>query len=234
MLGICGSALLWVSCVARHKPSPFVQGIVQDEGGSPIPHVGIDLIPVGSVAREWNPNLTVWTDARGMYSFDRIESGVYVVSIHKRSAPAAAIPFIGVYYPNVDNESLAARINVSGVTQLAAVTLHRVATTTVPVNIVFEDGARPVRSNILFHNPQFPKQAVIGDVAPAIREGRGSFDAPVGYEYIAQAKVDCDAGSVIETRESRPAQHVRIFDQQPVPPLTFVLPGGKCRLWEPR
>jgi len=65
------------------------------------------------------------------------------------------------------------------------VRLHRLETASIVVNVMFEDGVRPASSNLLFHNPQFPVQAVIGDVAPEIENGRGSFVVPVGFQYVA-------------------------------------------------
>ena len=177
-----------------------------------------------------------WTSSRGEYAFRGIEPGDYFVDIMRFSAPSESMPFIGVYYPGVEDESVAAqvRVNASNATELLPVRLHRAATTTVLVNVSFQDGSRPARSNLLFQNTLFPAEAVIGDVAPQVSNGRGSFTLPVGFEYIAQAKVDCDADAVIQVRESRPAQRVSILREKPVRELTFVIPGSACKLWEPR
>lgn len=96
------------------------------------------------------------------------------------------------------------------------------------------NGTPAERSNLLFHNLSYPNSAVIGDVAPFVSRGRGQIILPRGFEYYARAKVDCDAGTQIETRESRPVQRIRI-DETLVPrELTFIIPGPPCIFWIPR
>jgi hypothetical protein len=86
----------------------------------------------------------------------------------------------------------------------------------------------------MFHNPQFPEEAVIGSEAPYVEAGRGSMTLPVGFKYQASASVQCDAGTRIDQRESKPVQPVSIVAETPAHELTFVIPGRSCQLWAPR
>jgi hypothetical protein len=89
-----------------------------------------------------------WTTDRGEYVFQDVEPGRYVVSIHRFSAPTAALPFIGVHYPGVREESAANQIAVTAFnsTTLSPVRLNRLETTLIVVNVMFEDGVRPASS----------------------------------------------------------------------------------------
>jgi hypothetical protein len=57
---------------------------------------------------------------------------------------------------------------------------------------------------------------------------------PVGFGYDARAKVDCDAGTRIETRESRPIQRLKVQDGSTLKELSFIIPGPACKLWSPK
>ena len=214
-----------------------VRGVVVDERGMPIQRVEVALIPIGerseSVARY---PLTDWTDDRGQYVFLYVDSGRYVVTVQKHVAPTASVPFVGVYYPGVVEQTAAESITVidSDAITLRSVRLRRMATATVRVDVMFEDGVRPESSNLLFHNPQFPNEAVIGSLAPEVEAGRGSMTLPVGFEYEARASVQCDVGTRIEQRESKPVQRVRVVSDARPDDLTFVIPGRACKLWVPR
>ena len=214
------------------RPLGSVSGLVLDESATPIRLARIELIPLEAKERVGAGETPVeWTTDRGEYLFRDVDPGRYLVSLHRFSAPTAALPFIGVYYPGVQEEGAATQIGVTAfnTTTLSPVRLHRLETASIVVNVMFEDGVRPASSNLLFHNPQFPVQAVIGDVAPEIENGRGSFVVPVGFQYVAQAGVICDVGPVLESRESRPAQHIALA-RGDHPELTFVIPGAACKL----
>jgi hypothetical protein len=51
-----------------------------------------------------------------------------------------------------------------------------------------------------------------------------------GFEYDAVASVECDAGKVIESRESRPDQRIKVADGLTPVEMTFVIPGPCCPL----
>lgn len=103
-----------------------------------------------------------------------------------------------------------------------------------PFYLLPHDGTRPSRSNLLFHNRSYPGQAVIGDEAPQVDNGVGEFTLPAGFEYLAQASVQCDGERTIETRESRPVQEIAIQQGMASRGITFTIPGPRCSLWEPK
>ena len=211
-----------------------VIGTLVDESELPVTGVEVELMPVDKTGDErWYATLHDWTDEQGVYSF-RPGRGEYIIAVQVTGAPDGRHPFIGTYYPGVDFESGADHIYVEEASQLKlhTVRLRRIPTVTVKVNVEFEDGTRPEWSNLLFHNPRFPNQGVIGNEAPGIKQGRGEFTLPLGYEYYARAKVDCDAGPRTETRESRPIQHLR--DGSVPEEITFIIPGPACELWSPK
>jgi hypothetical protein len=217
-------------------PVGSVRGVVVDETGAPIQGAAIYLLPVDHAHGGFHRRQLDLTNGRGEYSFRSIHAGEYLLSIHAHSGPFSIRSFLGVYYPGVVDESAAERIQVDGSESIdvGAVRLHRVATMRIVVNVMFEDGARPARSNLLFHNPSFPHEAVIGGTAPEIQRGFGSIEIPVGFEYLARAKVDCKLGTKVETRESEPVQHFWAVSQHFPMEVTFVIPGNHCRLWRPR
>jgi hypothetical protein len=100
--------------------------------------------------------------------------------------------------------------------------------------VIWPDGTSPQRSNLSFHNRSYPSQAVIGDVAPKVDDGVGEFTLPEGFFYFARASVQCDAGRVIETRESRPVQEIEVGADATPRSLTFTMPGPPCALWTPK
>jgi hypothetical protein len=154
----------------------------------------------------------------------------------KSGAPDGQHPFASTYYPGVSDEERADRIYVTaGVPlELHPLWLARIETVALTISVEYEDGTRPAWSTLLFHNPSFPNQAVIGDVAPGVADGAGIVTLPVGFEYDARAKVDCDGRVRIETRESRPIQKLNIRNGHVPAEVKFVIPGPPCTLWFPK
>jgi hypothetical protein len=70
-----------------------------------------------------------------------------------------------------------------------------------------------------------------GGALRQIDNGTGKFTLPKGFEYDAVAAVECDAGKVIESRESRPNQRINVADGVFPAEMTFVIPGPRCTLW---
>jgi len=210
-------------------------GTVLDENDGAVKGIKVELVPTFKTGDEqWNATRRVWTDEMGRYTFNEIEAGEYLLAIHRDDAPDAKYPFATSYYPGVEDERDAGHVSIGASSQavLSPLRLKRLDVATIDVNVVWPDGTRPKRSNLLFHNASYPQQAVIGDVAPQVDEGRGQFTLPKGFEYGAQAKVDCDGGKIIESRESAPVQ-VRVADGFTPADLTFVVPGPPCKLWAP-
>jgi len=225
----------------QHEAAPDLTGSVTgslvDDSGASIGGIEVELMPLDEIGdRRWYATKHYWTDAGGQYVFSRVEPGEYIVAMQMRGAPDGRHPFAGTYYPGVDAESDADRIYVvtGSALELHPVRLMRVATVTLQVNVEFDDGTRPNWSNLLFHNLSFTRQAVIGDEAPGVENGKGEFTLPLGYDYYARAKVDCGGGPRIETRESRPVQRLHVVNGSLPDELTFIIPGSPCPLWSPK
>lgn len=203
----------------------------------PIRGVQIELIPADKTGdARWYATLRGQSDKDGSFLFDDVPLGTYVVAFQHENAPDREHPYGLHFYGGGEDERLAERISVVAdqLVELQPVTLGQLKTAQIPVEVAFADGLRPAWSNLLFSNSRYPHQAVIGDVAPGIENGKGEMVLPLGFEYYARAKVDCDAGSTIETRESRPIQVVDLSRNSNIPPkLSFVIPGTACKLWSP-
>lgn len=213
-----------------------VTGSVVDEVDAPITGVEVELIPVAKVGdQRWFATKHEWTDAKGGYAFPDVDPGEYIVAVQKRGAPDGQHPFAGTYYPGVDAEMDADRIDVvtSSTSELHPLKLRRIDTVALKISVEFADGSRPTWSNLLFHNVSFPDQAVISDEAPGIENGQGEITLPVGFDYYAQAKVDCAGGERIETRESRPVHRLHIAEND-IEEIRFIIPGPPCQLWSPK
>jgi hypothetical protein len=103
-----------------------------------------------------------------------------------------------------DPEALSAalvKVVRSSPLRLSPLRLRNLEVVTIKINVLWADGTRPERSNIYFKNILYPRH---GGTAPQIDNGSGKFTLPKGFEYDAVASVECDAGKVIESRESRP------------------------------
>jgi hypothetical protein len=211
-----------------------VHGTIVDESGKPISHIEIDLIPVHKTGEaRWYGTHSQWTDALGRYNFNRIEAGEYFLGANAFSssgAPDAERPFATAYYPASEDESGAVPLKVarSSPLRLSSLRLRKLDVVTIKINVLWPDGTRPERSNIYFKNILYPRH---GGTAPQIDNGAGEFRLPKGFEYDAVASVECDAGKVIESRESRPDQRIKVADGFTPAVMTFVIPGPPCVLW---
>jgi hypothetical protein len=214
-----------------------VHGTVVDESGKPISHIEVDLIPIHKTgdARLYGTH-SESTDDQGRYNLNRMTPGEYLLGANAFSAfgaPDAEHPFATAYYPAAENESEAVAVTVvrSSPLRLSPLRLRKLGVTTIKINVLWADGARPERSNILFQNTLYPYH---GGTAPQIDNGAGEFTLPTGFEYDAAASVECDAGKVIESRWSKPDQRIKVADGVTPAEMTFVIPGPPCTLWEPK
>jgi hypothetical protein len=208
--------------------------MVVDESGKPRKGVQIEFLPVPRDDEAWTSFRNEWTDTEGRFSVDRLAPGRYVIAVHHRYAPHESEPFARVYYPGAEAETAAASVQVDQRSRvfLDPLRLRSLSLRTIHIEVVWADGSRPKRSNVLFHNISYPHQAVIGDVAPQVDDGAGEFKVPDGFEYSVQAKVDCDAGQTIQAREST-ERSVKIQGSANPDRLTLSLPGTPCKLWSP-
>jgi hypothetical protein len=212
-----------------------VHGTVVDESGKPISHIEVDLIPVAKTGdARWYGTHNQWTDEQGRYNLNRMEPGEYLLGANAFSsfgAPDAERPYATAYYPTAENEAGALPVKVarSSPLYLPRLKLRKLEVATIKINVLWSDGMRPERSNIYFKNVLYPRH---GGTAPQIENGNGEFTLPKGFEYDAVASVECDAGKVIESRESKPDQRITVADGATFAEMTFVIPGPRCALWK--
>jgi hypothetical protein len=221
---------------SENTPHHVVHGSLVDEEGEPVRALEVELIPADKTGdARWNLTEFAWSDKSGEYQFGNTPAGEYFVGVHVNDAPDGDHPFATTFYPGVDAENDAERVYVgeSGDIFLKWMRLQRLETLTLDLKIQWEDGELVERGNLLFYNPSFPHQGVVGNVAPQFDAGRAQFTLPIGFEYYARAKVDCDAGATIKTIESRPIQRLRLDGNYRANELTFVIPSPKCTLWTP-
>ena len=226
----------WDSCVASAHLG-CLHGTIGDSTGKPLKGIEVEVLPTNKTGEaRWYAKKSEWTEKKGRYRINELEPGEYLVTVHYYGAPDARQPFATTFYPGVEAEDRAMRVSVvpNSLTLLNLLRLRTLPLATLKVSVQWPDGTRPARSNLLFHNRSYPDQAVIGDEAPQIDDGIGEFMLPAGFEYLAQASVQCDGDRTIETRESRPVQEIAIQAGMTPRELTFTIPGPPCRLWEPK
>src|SRR5713226_1804701 len=214
-----------------------VHGTVTDESDKPVGHIEVNLIPTFKAGNaRWYGTKSDWTDEQGRYNFNRAEIGEYVLAVNSFEAsagPDEKRPFATLYYRRAEDELGAEPVIVSqsSATNLSPLRVRRLEVATMSANVVWEDGARPERSNIVVHNTRY-----FGLLANShqVDNGSGKIALPKGFEYEANASVECDGGKVIEQRESNPDQRIRVADGSTPAVLTFVFPGPPCVLWNSR
>ena len=220
------------SCVVS-EVAGCIHGTVVDEKGGARKGVQIEILPAENRDESrWTSFRSEWTDSDGRFSVDRLDPGRYLVAVHYNYAPYASHPFAKMFYPGVETETAAERVVVNGNRRaiLGPFRLRSLSLTTVQIQVVWPDGSRPKRSNLLFHNLSYPHQAVIGDVAPQVDDGIGDFEAPSGFDYSVSAQVACDGAKVIETRESK-EQMISIRAGASSGTVTLTIPGPPCKLF---
>lgn len=224
------------SCVAS-TDGGCIHGTIADNSGKPLKGIEVEVLPADKTGEDrWNSKKDEWTDAKGRYSVSQIESGEYFVAVHYYHAPDVRQPFAATFYPGLEAEGDPARVRIvrNSPTMLKQLRLRSLPLARIEVEVLWPNGARPKSSNLLFHNHSYPDRAVIGDEAPAINDGKGKLTLPEGFTYSARASVQCDAGRVIETRESRPVREIEVGGGATPLKLTFTLPGPPCELWRPQ
>ena len=224
------------SCAASEDKG-CLHGTMADENGRPLKGIEVEILWADKTGEaRWRSKKSEWTDNKGRFSVNGLEPGEYLVAVYYYGAPDAHHPFASIFYPGVEAEGEAERVLVRPNSRafLKQLCLRPLPLATIKVEVIWPDGTRPKRSNLLFHNLSYPSQAVIGDVAPQIENGTGEFTLPEGFDYTAAAQVDCDAGKVVESRESRPVHKIRVGGTTTPRELTFVIPGPPCTLWRPK
>jgi hypothetical protein len=218
-------------------PQGAVLGSLVDEDGQPVRGLEVEMIPVDKSAegqRSYGKQ-RAWSDKSGEYEFKNTPPGEYVVGVHIDEAPDGEHPFATAYYPGVDAQADAQKIYVAPDDRVSLqwMRLRTIETLKVAISVRWQDGQTVERGNLLFGNSSYPYSAPVGGYAPEFENGEGSILLPTGFEYLARAKVDCDAGTTIKTIESRPIQRLQLDGNYLAEGLTFIIPSAKCKLWTP-
>jgi hypothetical protein len=221
------------SCIADIDTG-CIQGTIIDQNRKSLKGVVVEIFPVSKASEPvWMVGKSEWTDAEGRYSTDYLTPGEYQVAVHHTEAPVERRPFATVYYPGVETEEAAEVIVVGPNARaiLKPLQVRSLPLATIQIEVMWPDGSRPERSNLLFHNVSFPHQAMIGDESPQIDYGVGEFTAPVGFDYEASADVECDPRIL---SSSSPVQRLHVGGPATPHKLVFTLAGAPCLLWTPR
>jgi hypothetical protein len=216
-----------------------LRGKIVDENDQPVYVIEVDLLPAdkrhADKDERWRATIREWTGKNGDYEFSHLQPAEYFLSVGSDAAPTGKHPFAPSYYPGSDQPAHAEPVLVQGSMRLGLRTLRlrRLQTATIKVHVTWEDGTPVEWSNLLFHNPSFPNQGVIGDESVGVKDGEGEIVLPMGFDYYARAAVQCDAGAQIQSEESSPVQTIRIDAEHTPSKLNFVMPTKQCKLWSP-
>lgn len=177
-----------------------------------------------------------WTDKQGRYNFNGIDSGEYILAVNpfeSSPGPAKDSPFETHYYREADDESGAERVTViqPSATNLPPVRLSNSKFTTIEVSVEWEDGSRPKRSDIFAQNTRY--WGLLGGFEE-IENGVGTIALAQGFEYVANAQVECAGRDGPEQRLATPSQKFKVADGQTKTKLRLFLLGSQCVLRERR
>jgi hypothetical protein len=219
---------------ARHQIS--VEGRILDERGVAIKGIEVQLVPVFKAGdAKYMGTALAWTDDHGAYRLAPEEAGEYLLGSMIDEAPYASQPFLTRYYPDSADAANSTTIKLVDEQhlQVEPMRLHRLPLVRVPVTVVWADGRPEPSASILFQNPLFPHEAGIGS-ASVLPDGDGRIPLPAGYDYVAVAFAQCDAGAKIESRETDRVPLSTKADADLSRQIKLVLSGPACRLWHPR
>ena len=221
---------------AQELRTTMVHGQVVDDRGLPIKGIEVDLVPSSKTGDEqWSQTVREWTNSQGEYLLKPEESGEYILAVLWDGAPDAKHPFMTRYYPDAADEPSAERLDITEArhTELKPMRLHPLSLVKVAVKVEWSDGTPEKNAGLLFRNELFPHQATIGNESVSVAEN-DSVALPEGFEYNANAAVQCDAGKKIEQRESPRVYFTTLPGKTPKEALEFVLTGSPCKVWHPR
>jgi hypothetical protein len=212
-----------------------VHGTAKDEKQEPVAHVEIDLIPrfkSGDARRFGTKN--EWTDEQGRFNFDSTEKGEYTLAVNPfdmSAGPAEGEPFDTRYYPDAEGEVGAepVTVNYSSATNLSPLKLRKSKFMTIEVSVEWEDGSRPKHGDIFVQNTRY--WGLLGGFEE-IEDGLGKISLAQGFEYVANAQVECVGRNGPEQRLAKPSPTFKVAAGQTPINLSLVLLGAPCVLRE--
>jgi len=212
-----------------------VHGTLTDEIEKPVAHIEVNLIPTfksGDARRFGTKN--EWTDKQGRYNFNLTDSGDYILAVNRFESspgPAKETPYDTRYYWQAEDESGAERVTVTppSATNLLSFRLRSSTFTTIEVMVEWEDGSRPLRSDIFVQNTRY--RGLLGGFEE-VENGVGKIDLAQGFEYVANAQVECAGRDGREQRLATPSPKFKVADGQTQIKLHLLLLGSPCVLRE--
>ncbi|MGA2252328.1 carboxypeptidase-like regulatory domain-containing protein [Terracidiphilus sp.] len=238
--GVCAACLfLHEKSVERQRQAEYdlrsliVRGSVVDDRGKPVEAIEISLVPLlDDSDAQAQQAVQDFTDKTGEYIIRPEKSGRYFLSVLWNAPPSPKLPFLTLYYPEVSEQSHAEILDLTRAKHLslAPIKLNRLELTKVRVSVFWLNGRPEPNAYVFFHNSLYPKYGSIGNEAFYPDED-GTVSLPAGFDYRANAQVDCDCGKTIENEYSPEVTFSTKRDHAPVEPLQLILPGNPCQIW---
>ena len=227
ILGLNVAGLSYLDRVMSPPPNPnycetdrlyrlgCVHGTLTDENEKPAAHIEVNLIPTfkSGDARRFGTK-SEWTDTQGRYNFNRTDSGEYLLAVNpfeSSPGPARETPYETRYYRQA-NDRIWRRTGHCDSTlgdQSTSFRLRSSKFTTIEVTIEWEDGTRPMRSDIFVRNTLY--WGLVG-AFEEIENGVGKIDLAQGFEYVANAQAEYAGRYGPEQRLATPSERFRVAD----------------------
>ena len=175
------------------KVARRVKGVVQDENGTPVPEIMVEMVPVKRKPERWRgPILLAITDEQGRYAIDGIPPGDYYLGINVGSTPVKERPYARTYYPNTPDIAQALQIAFTSsplMYDLDLRLLSKLPIVTIQGRVLNPDSTPPRSQDypeITILEPGLSGQIQGGSVA-VDAEGRFEFELCDGITYSAFA-----------------------------------------------
>ena len=240
---IATAATVWHSkIVERRRQSEYdlhriiIKGQVVDDRGLPVYAIKVDLIPVLSTgAIPVDEAASDFTNEGGTYELSPDQAGRYTVSVQWNAPPSTKHPFLTRYYNGAAQPEQAEILDITPERHMTLnpIRLQRLGLAKVPVSVSWSNGKREPDAYIFFRNSQYPHFGSIGNEA-LHADDDGTISLPIGFDYVANAQVDCDAGAKIDQSYTPELTFSLKTASTSVEPLHFVLPGSPCKVWHPQ
>ncbi len=243
LYSIAAAVTIWHSKMAeRQRQAEYdlhriiIKGRVVDDRGLPVHAIKVDLIPVlsgGAVSGE--EAAYDFTNKDGEYELSPEQGGRYNLSVQWNAPPSTEHPFLTRYYPDATDPKLAETLEITPERHLAlnSIQLQRLGLVKVPVSVSWSDGKPEPDAYLFFRNGQYPLFGAIGNEALHANDD-GTISLPIGFDYVANAQVDCDGGTKIDNSYTPELTFSLKSISAQIKPLHFVLPGKPCRVWHPQ
>jgi len=156
-----------------------IRGKLFDSNGIALKDVCLNLIPArGTESEDFSEGDC--TDENGVFLFDEIPAGTYLIVINKENEITAREPFGRFYYPATEKREDAAEITIGAgdfIKDLIVNAPQTAATITVTGVLLFEDGKPAVEKTVIFIDDTNPKKGekYISPDARAVTDEKGRF-----------------------------------------------------------